>query len=212
MKRVASTGSELNDFSENEDGKKEYKVSKNRVSSLINLFSVARIYLPYVWFVVIFILAIQVIRTLYEQQSFHAFYQNEVVSIALDLQRPMAMKLGWKAMLILALLIWYINHREKPVYLMDFSVWEPPADWKLTPEQLMTAMKAQGCYTEDSLDFLVRKSVLHARPCIVFFLFFSPIIFSLLHNSLYSPSRKRCLSVLESGHILHGHLVSTNLY
>lgn len=47
-------------------------------------------------------------------------------------------------------------HLENPVYLIDFSTFEPPASWKVSPEQLMELMKFQNCYTQESLDFMER--------------------------------------------------------
>ena len=32
--------------------------------------------------------------------------------------------LGWKTLLILAFVIWYLNIIRKPVYLIDFATWE----------------------------------------------------------------------------------------
>jgi hypothetical protein len=57
---------------------------------------------------------------------------------------------------ILAFVIWYINRKEKPVYLLDFSTFSPPESWKLSHEQLLEIMRFQGCFTEDSIDFLAR--------------------------------------------------------
>jgi 3-ketoacyl-CoA synthase len=45
--------------------------------------------------------------------------------------------LGWKTLALVAILIWYITHREKPVYLLDFATFEPPESWKVTAEELM---------------------------------------------------------------------------
>jgi len=59
-------------------------------------------------------------------------------------------------MAILALVIWYITQREQPVYLIDFSTFEPPDEWKVTPDQLMQIMRAQNCFTEESVEFLDR--------------------------------------------------------
>lgn len=67
--------------------------------------------------------------------------------------------LGWKTMAILALVIWYIYRSEKAVYLVDFATFEPPDSWKVSPEQLMDMMRAQGVFTEDSLSFLERMLV-----------------------------------------------------
>jgi len=154
MKRVSSTASELNDFTEDE-GKKFYNVSRSRLVSLINWVHVAGTYLPYIWFAVVGVLVVQMLRVMYELRfNLVAFYNNEISEISLA--RPVAFDLGWKSMALLALLIWYINHREKPVYLVDFVTWEPPESWKLSHEQIMQAMEVQGCFTEESLDFMRR--------------------------------------------------------
>jgi len=154
MKRVSSTASELNDFTEDE-GKKFYNVSRSRLVSLINWVHVAGTYLPYIWFAVVGVLVVQMLRVMYELRfNLVAFYNNEISEISLA--RPVAFDLGWKSMALLALLIWYINHREKPVYLVDFVTWEPPESWKLSHEQIMKAMEVQGCFTEESLDFMRR--------------------------------------------------------
>lgn len=81
----------------------------------------------------------------------------------IEVSGPLAFDLGWKTMAVLAFLVWLSGRREKPVYLLDFQCWEPPASWKLSAEQLMTIMKAQGCFTEESLDFLSR--MLKASGC-----------------------------------------------
>ena len=59
-------------------------------------------------------------------------------------------------MALLALILWYMKNRDKPVYLVDFSTFQPPEDWKLSHDQLMEIMRLQGCFTEDSLTFLRR--------------------------------------------------------
>jgi hypothetical protein len=117
--------------------------------------SVLGVYLPILWFVVVGILSVQVVRTLYDHRfDVSAFLSSEISVI--ELQKPVAFDLGWKSMAILALVIWYLNHRDKPVYLIDFAVFEPPEDWKLSHDQLMDIMGKQGCFTEDSLNFLSR--------------------------------------------------------
>ena len=117
--------------------------------------SVLGVYLPILWFVVVGILSVQVIRTLYEHRfDVSAFLSSEISVI--ELQKPVAFDLGWKSMAILAIVIWYLSNRDKPVYLIDFAVFEPPEDWKLSHDQLMEIRGKQGCFTEDSLYFLSR--------------------------------------------------------
>lgn len=74
----------------------------------------------------------------------------------LELQRKDALGLGWKTVLVLAISLWYLLHREKPVYLLDFATFEPPEDWKVSPEQLLDIMRFQDCFSEDSIGFLDR--------------------------------------------------------
>jgi hypothetical protein len=64
--------------------------------------------------------------------------------------------LGWQTSALAALVIWYLNRREKPVYLLDFAVWEPHDSWRLSPEEILQCMKAQNSFTEESLDFMKR--------------------------------------------------------
>ncbi len=59
-------------------------------------------------------------------------------------------------MALLVIFIGYVNQREKPVFLIDFSTFEPPSDWKLSPAQILDIMKSKGCYTDESISFLAR--------------------------------------------------------
>lgn len=155
MKKVSSVASELNDFTEEEDGKKLYNVSKSRLVGLINWVHVFGTYLPIAWFLVVGVLIVQVLFVMYEHRyDVKAIWLNEISSISLE--RPLVFDLGWKTMAIVALGIWYLNHREKPIFLLDFSTWEPPEDWKITPEQTVEILKAQGCFTDESIEFQER--------------------------------------------------------
>ena len=74
----------------------------------------------------------------------------------IQLDKPFVFDLGWKTMTIVAIIIWYLTYKEKPVYLIDFSTFEPPSSWKLTAEQLLTIMRSQGCFSDESIEFLSR--------------------------------------------------------
>ena len=161
MKRVSSTASELNDFVEDESGAKLYNVSKSRLVGLINWVHVATVYWPLAWFVIITLLAVQICHSL---MSVHgdltAFYLNQTEIFKLP--REFVMTVGWKAVLLLVLAVWYLHYTSSPVYLMDFSTFEPPEDWKVSPEKLIEIMKAQTdhdgklCFTEESIDFMTK--------------------------------------------------------
>jgi 3-ketoacyl-CoA synthase len=64
--------------------------------------------------------------------------------------------LGWKSVALVAVVVWYLSHRVSPVYLIDFTTFQPPESWLLTPQQLMEAMRLQESFTQDSLDFTSR--------------------------------------------------------
>eukprot|EP01036_Dinobryon_divergens_P040410 gene40410-53420_t len=132
-----SIASELNDFKETPEvpGKKIYNVSKSRLISLVSM--------------------VQVGAVMYDLRfDLQAFLLNELS--VFELRRPVAFDLGWKTMALLALTIWYLNHREKPVYLLDFCTFEPPESWKVSYDDLMEIMRRQECFTEDSIDFMNR--------------------------------------------------------
>lgn len=64
--------------------------------------------------------------------------------------------IGWKTMAVVALLLWYIDHREKPTYLLDFACFEPPKEWKFTGEEILKMMKLKDCYSDQSMEFMTK--------------------------------------------------------
>jgi hypothetical protein len=50
----------------------------------------------------------------------------------------------------------YLSRATRAVYLVDFSCFEPPEDWKVSHSELMEMMRRQRCFTQDSLDFMDR--------------------------------------------------------
>jgi hypothetical protein len=73
-----------------------------------------------------------------------------------EVQKPFVFDLGWKSFALLAGLVWYASHRVSPVYLIDFTTFKPPSNWRLTAEELLEAMKRQGSFTEESMTFMSR--------------------------------------------------------
>eukprot|EP01032_Pedospumella_encystans_P010248 gene10248-11998_t len=154
MKRSSSTASEMNDFKE-EGGKKEYQVSKSRLVSLIDWFTVFRRYVPIIWYLVLVVLTAQITMVLFRHRlDFHTLFTHDVAVV--ELQRREALSFALKAIAVTAILLWYLGTREKTVYLIDFACFEPPEDWKFTPEQILEMMRLQGCFTEESMAFQER--------------------------------------------------------
>lgn len=64
--------------------------------------------------------------------------------------------LGWKFLAVILILVWYITQKHTAVYLVDFSTFEPPEEWRVSPAQILDLMKMQGYYNEESLTFMNR--------------------------------------------------------
>ena len=102
--RVSSTGSELNDFTEDEKGKKIYNVSKSRLVGLINWVHVVSVYLPLAWVVIIAWLGWQIVNNLQTVQGdLVAMYLKETEYFKIP--REMLVSLGWKAALLLGVCV-----------------------------------------------------------------------------------------------------------
>ncbi len=74
----------------------------------------------------------------------------------MQLHKVEILDLGWQSMLLVVLLVFVLKRSEKSVYLMDFACFEPPEDWRLSPQQILECLRRQGCYTKDSLEFMER--------------------------------------------------------
>jgi hypothetical protein len=74
----------------------------------------------------------------------------------LEVKRKEALGLALKTIVVTAILLWYMTSKNKPVFLLNFATFEPPEDWKCTPEQLLELMRLQGVFTQESLDFQER--------------------------------------------------------
>jgi hypothetical protein len=70
--------------------------------------------------------------------------------------KPEVWLLGWQGAFLTLILVYLFTRMETPVYLLDFSVWDPPASWKVNHEQLLKMMKAQKCFSDESMVFLTK--------------------------------------------------------
>lgn len=59
-----------------------------------------------------------------------------------------------EVVLVAAIIAAYISKWKPPVYCMENVIFVPPESWQVTQNELMSMMKAQGCFTEGSVDFL----------------------------------------------------------
>lgn len=114
-----------------------------------------RIYVPFIGFTALVVLIFQLLHTLYALRfDLRAFWVTEVPTI--QLERVAVFDLGWQSMLVIALIIFVLKRTEKSVYLVDFACFQPPETWRLSPQQILDCLKAQQCFTQESLDFMER--------------------------------------------------------
>jgi hypothetical protein len=74
----------------------------------------------------------------------------------IELRKPFVFDLGWQTIALMAALVWYLARREQSVYLIDFTTFEPPDDWRFTHAQILEMMKVQETYSPESIEFMDR--------------------------------------------------------
>ena len=62
----------------------------------------------------------------------------------------------WYAYAIIVACLVYILTSRPPVYLMDFSVFEPPEDWRVSRSEIIAILSKMNCFSEESLSFMQR--------------------------------------------------------
>lgn len=166
LQRVESTSSELNEVVETEDGRIIYTVSKSRLLGLIDWLNVINAYSPIFVWIVVAVVSIEIFMTLpsyaYNIQSLlegelhlHVSYVGDN-SAATNNKQSTLPYLAIQLSIVGVLIFLNFVQLRKTVYLLDFQTWEPPKSWKLTHEQILQAMRFQGCFTEESLQFMDR--------------------------------------------------------
>lgn len=149
MKKVNSNA---DFFTDEKSGEKIYNVSKSRLVSLIDVVSVVKRYFPIARYILATLIFGDIIYILYKNGfDFPHVLTNEVFNISLE--KLVVFDLGWKSMLLCFIVLWLLNRRENAVYLLDFTTFEPPQSWKLTAEELLDVMRAQKCFTDESIAF-----------------------------------------------------------
>jgi 3-ketoacyl-CoA synthase len=62
----------------------------------------------------------------------------------------------WYAYAIIVACLVYILTSRPPVYLMDFSVFEPPLDWRVSRSEIIMILRKMKCFNEESISFMQR--------------------------------------------------------
>ncbi|KAJ1451054.1 FAE1/Type III polyketide synthase-like protein-domain-containing protein [Pelagophyceae sp. CCMP2097] len=158
MKRMPSTGSmgglgSDTDAGEQMAGAAGYHVKRSRLIGMINWWHVLTTFYPHILVGLFCCLASQVTYSLVTVGlSMPVLAAREV----LEGLHPVVFGMGWRSTLLAVCLVYYLGRHHHPVYLVDFCVFDAPASWRLTHEELMECMRRQGCFNESSLSFLER--------------------------------------------------------
>ncbi|KAG5181206.1 3-ketoacyl-CoA synthase [Tribonema minus] len=145
----------MTDLSGVDNDPKVYHVRKSRMIRLVNWWTVSATYLPYLLLAAVGVLVAQVAQEAVANWDSLAVAYDGYRS-ALSTSPAVAVGLGWRATALVVAALWWLGHRRTPVYLLDFAVFEPPASWKVTHEQLIEIMRRQKCFTHDSIEFMAR--------------------------------------------------------
>ena len=62
----------------------------------------------------------------------------------------------WLAYSIIVACMYWLVSVKRPVYLVDFAVFEPPKSWIVSKSEVLELMRLQGCYSDESMEFQAR--------------------------------------------------------
>ena len=82
------------------------------------------------------------------------FSAESVVKLQLD--KLTAIELAGRVGILLAMFMVWVSYQQKPVYLLDFATFEPPASWRINHDQLLSIMEETGSFTPESMAFQKR--------------------------------------------------------
>lgn len=63
--------------------------------------------------------------------------QEAINSTLKTTSRDLVLDLGWKSTALFVVFVWWMSRGSSPVYMVDFSTFEPPEDWKVNERLLL---------------------------------------------------------------------------
>lgn len=180
---IPRSGSETDFISEGENGPRksyrDYRVRKSSLIGMINWTHVIRTYFPHVFVAGVGVLVLQIIHqtviilsrvrpvdsgelwtienistVMVEFKALFVSLFRSVVSTE-GAQHDL-LSTGVKTTFLILVAIGWIVRMDNPVYLLSFSTFKSPLEWRLTHDQIIEMMKKQDCFTEESLGFMRR--------------------------------------------------------
>ncbi|CAM9967239.1 unnamed protein product [Ectocarpus sp. 6 AP-2014] len=141
----------MTDMSDFDTGDNLYHVRKSRLIRLINWWQVASTYLPHLLLLALGVLVAQMCGEAWNNQD---ALREAMQSTLQTTSRDLFFDLGWKSTALFVVFVWWMSRGSAPLYMVDFSTFEPPEEWKVTHDQLAEIMRRQGCFTPESVSFM----------------------------------------------------------
>jgi len=173
MRRVVSS-SEISIAAANESAasSRDYKIRKSSLIGMINWGHVIGTHAPHLLLFGMVLLVAQIVHQVVSDLGITVenlwTHRDTVISAVRDLF------VQWTANLqalvttldlfspavkttfaVLVIAVWYMR-RQNPVYLLSFATFQAPDSWKCSHKDISQIMKRQGCFTEQSLEFMDR--------------------------------------------------------
>lgn len=159
---------------------RDYRVRKSRLIGMVNWTHVVGTYIPHLFVpgvvVLVGLIFHQVINDLMEKQDIDQIELSpaklfEICTVVLLAVKDLIQKQASTilsirsetifspavegAFLVLVILAWILT-ANNPIYLISFATFKAPDSWKVSHDQIIEMMRRQGCFTEDSIDFMKR--------------------------------------------------------
>mmetsp|Transcript_2982 Transcript_2982/g.4645 ORF Transcript_2982/g.4645 Transcript_2982/m.4645 type:complete len:549 (-) Transcript_2982:394-2040(-) len=141
------------DIGGTEDNGHEYHVRRSRLIKMINWWHVGTTFYPHVLVGLLCYLASQIS---FDLITLGPKVPLETAQSFAETMHPILFDMGWRGTLLILSLVYFWARHHHPVYLVDFAVFDPPQNWKLSHKELMECMRRQACFTEESLAFMSR--------------------------------------------------------
>mmetsp|Transcript_22110 Transcript_22110/g.69151 ORF Transcript_22110/g.69151 Transcript_22110/m.69151 type:complete len:541 (+) Transcript_22110:50-1672(+) len=152
MRRAADSETDMAGLEE-ESASREYTVRRSRLIKMINWWHVGTTFVPHILVGLLCYLGAQVT---FDLVTLGPSVPLETAKTLATTMHPVLFDMGWRGTFLFLCLVYLWARMHHPVYLVEFSVFEPPEAWKLSHGELLECMRRQQCFTEESLSFLAR--------------------------------------------------------
>ncbi|CAM9645785.1 unnamed protein product [Chrysoparadoxa australica] len=152
--RRSNSGTDLSEFENS--GAKVFKARPSRAVRSVNWHEVQATYLPYVLLLAVGVLIAQVFEEAIDNTQPLTEMAVNVQGFFKTAQSEVLVDLGWRSLILVLGLTYWVSTSRRKVYLIDFATWKAPSSWKVSHQDVLKILRAQRCYTEESIEFMGR--------------------------------------------------------